>query len=212
MPKRNPDLHGNAPDKSDVALLLIDLLNDLDFPTGKALLKRALPAARRIASLRRRAKRAGIPVIYVNDNFGKWRSDSRALLEHCLSSPGGSIARLIAPDEDDYFVLKPKHSGFHHTTLAVLLDYLEVDTLIITGVETNVCVLFTAADAYMHDLGIVVPRDCVASADPSASKHALQQMEVVLKAATTASAKLDFRQLGKRSSSPTPAVRPILRG
>lgn len=195
MPARNPDLHGNAPDKSPVALLLIDLLNDLDFPTGETLGSNALPAARRIAALRRRARKAGIPVIYVNDNFGRWRSDFRTLLQHCLQSRGAAIAKLVAPDDDDYFVLKPKHSGFHHTTLALLLAYLEVHTLIVVGVETNVCVLFTAADAYMHDLRIVVPRDCVASADVSASEHALAQMATVLKADTTRSPNIDFAAL-----------------
>ena len=84
MPARNEDLHGNAPDKSPVALLLIDVINDLEFPEGDQLLRHALPMAQQIAALKRRARQGGIPVVYVNDNFGRWRSDFSAQVEHCL--------------------------------------------------------------------------------------------------------------------------------
>src|SRR6478609_8154305 len=102
MPTKNDDLHGSAPDKSDVALLLIDVINDLDFPEGDQLLQRALPMARQIAALKRRAKEAGIPVIYVNDNFGRWRSDFGAQVQHCLEDGvrGKAIAELLQPGED----------------------------------------------------------------------------------------------------------------
>ncbi len=84
MPSKNEDLHGNAPDKADVALLLIDVINDLNFPEGEELLRYALPMARQIAALKKRAKGQGVAVIYVNDNFGRWRSDFNAQVEHCL--------------------------------------------------------------------------------------------------------------------------------
>ena len=81
--RKNPDLHGSAPDKSEIALIIVDVINDLDFPEAKQL-ARFIPAlADSIARLKRRAKAAGVPVIYVNDNFGRWRSDFRALIEHC---------------------------------------------------------------------------------------------------------------------------------
>lgn len=120
------DLHGNAPDKSETALLLIDVINDLEFPEGDQLLAHALPMAKRLVSLKNRAKRAGIPAVYVNDNFGRWRSDFNAQVEHCLNDGvrGEPLVRLLKPDDDDYFVLKPKHSGFHSTTLDMLLEYL----------------------------------------------------------------------------------------
>ena len=119
MAAKNEDLHGNAPDKSDVALLLIDVINDLDFPEGDQLLRYALPMAHKIAALKRRAKTEGIPVVYVNDNFGRWRSDLSAQVDHCLEDDvrGKPVVELPRPDEDDYFVLKPKHSGFFSTTL-----------------------------------------------------------------------------------------------
>src|SRR5207248_2360578 len=104
-------------------------------------------------ALKKRAKAAGIPAIYVNDNFGIWQSDFRSVVRHCLEDGvcGAPIARLLAPEADDYFVLKPKHSGFYSTTLDILLDYLGVRALILTGIAANICVLFTANDAYMRD-------------------------------------------------------------
>jgi len=100
---KSSDLHGAAPDKSAVALLLIDWINDLEFESGAKLLPHALRAAKATAALRKRAKQAGVPIIYCNDNFGRWRSDFRSLLEHCLHDEvrGRAIAQLLAPDEED---------------------------------------------------------------------------------------------------------------
>src|SRR5581483_11159347 len=119
MPVKSPDLHGNVPDDSPVALLLIDVINDLEFDAGTALLPDARAAAERIAALKRRCRAAGIPAVYVNDNFGRWRSDLRTLVRHCLDDGvrGRPLCELLRPDDEDYFVLKPKHSGFYSTTL-----------------------------------------------------------------------------------------------
>jgi len=197
MPERNPDLHGNVPDTCPVALLLIDVINDLEFETGEALAKHALPMAERLARFVARARAAGIPVIYVNDNFGKWRSDFRRQLEHCLEDGvrGQRIAELLRPEEDDYFVLKPKHSGFYSTTLETLLEYLQARRVVLTGLTTNSCVLFTASDAYMRDLAIFVPEDCVAAESPDEHDHALAQMRRLLKADTRPSTELDLEEL-----------------
>src|SRR6266478_7986802 len=132
MPEKNIDLHGSAPDKHKSALLLIDVINDLDFPKADQLLKYARPMARNLLRLKRRAQKAGMPVIYVNDNFGRWKSDFRRTVEHCGSARvrGRAVTRRLKPARNDYFVLKPKHSGFFSTTLETLLRYLEVRTLI----------------------------------------------------------------------------------
>jgi nicotinamidase-related amidase len=186
------DLHGSAPDECRVALLIIDMINAFDFEGARAMLPRAVAAAKATAALKRRARRAGVPAVYVNDNFGRWRSDFRSLLEHCLRSPGKEIAALLRPDQDDYFVLKPKHSGFQFTTLDVLLSHLGCETLILTGVAGNFCVLFTAHDAYMRDFHLVVPRDCVASATAADDRYALEHMAQVTKADTRPSSEVDF--------------------
>lgn len=195
-PARNEDLHGNVPDTSDVALLLIDVINDLEFERGEELLKHALPMAEKIAALKHRAQSAGVPVIYVNNNFGKWQSDFSKLLKHCLEEDvrGRPVARLLKPGADDYFVLKPKHSGFFSTTLDTLLDYLQAKTLILTGLAGNICVLFTANDAYMRDFRLVIPADCIASNTAEENEHALELMKTVLKANTRPSAEIDFEK------------------
>ena len=200
---RNPDPHGNAPDKSPVALILIDVINALDFEDGDELLKHALPMARNIAALKRRAKALGIPCVYSNDNFGRWQSDLNQVLDHVLHDgvPGQPLGEILHPEDDDYFVLKPKHSGFFSTQLDILLDYLGARTLIMTGLQANICVLFTANDAYMRDYGLVVPSDCVASTDPAEAEHALREMQVVLKAQVVPSRDLDLEALVAESAA-----------
>ena len=200
MPAKNPDLHGNVPDEAPVALIIIDVINDLEFPGGDRLLRHALPMADRLAALKRRAKAAGIPVIYANDNFGRWKSDFRRILERCLQEEtrGRRLAERLAPDDDDYFVLKPKHSAFFATTLDVLLRYLSVETVILTGLTGNSCVLFTAADAYMRDLHLVVPADCVASIEVKDNRRALEHMRKTLHADVRPSRSIPVERLAAR--------------
>jgi nicotinamidase-related amidase len=201
MRAKNRDLHGSAPDKSETALLLIDVINDLDFPEANQLLRWARPMARKLLRLKQRAKKAGVPVIYVNDNFGRWQSDFRRQVQHCLreDSKGREIVSLLRPEEDDYFVLKPKHSGFFSTTLETLLRYLGSNRLILTGVAGNFCVLFTANDAYMRDYELVIPSDCTASNTAEGNREALALMRKFLKADTRPSTSLRLPRAKKRT-------------
>jgi nicotinamidase-related amidase len=139
----------------------------------------------------------------VNDNFGRWRSDFRKQVQHCLGEEvvGRPIAALLQPDDDDYFVLKPKHSGFFSTQLEILLNYLGAETLILTGFAGNLCVLYTANDAYMRDFKLIVPGDCIASETAAADRHALDQMRRWLKADTRLSTKIRLPR--KASREPT---------
>lgn len=196
---QNEDLHGSAPDKSPTALLLIDVIGDFEFEDAEPLFENALPMAEKLAALKKKACAAKIPVIYVNDNYGKWQSDFKKLLAHSLDKQvrGSRIAEQLTPDDNDYFVLKPKHSGFFSTTLEILLEHLESKTLILTGVSTDICVLFTANDAYLRDYKIVVPRDCVAAKDAETNDSTLSYIERVLKADTRPSAEIDFAELAK---------------
>ena len=196
-PGKNQDLHGNVPESSPVALLLVDVINDMDFEGAETLVRQAVPMARRIAALKQRARAASIPAIYINDNFGRWQSDFRKLVDHVLNDgvPGEEVARILEPADDDYFVLKPKHSAFYETTLDTLLAYLGARTLVLTGVAGNICILFSANDAYMRDYRVLVPCDCIVSNSAGENEHALEQMRTVLKAATDPSAKIDFDEL-----------------
>jgi nicotinamidase-related amidase len=197
------------------ALLLIDVINDLAFAGSGPLIEQAEPMALRLARLKRRAAGAGVPVIYINDNFGQWRSDFRRTVAHCTaaSSPGRRVSLRLRPSSRDYFVLKPKHSGFFDTTLDTLLEALHIRRVILTGIAGNICVLFTANDAYMRDLKLFTPPDCIVSNTAAENEHALRQMNVVLKANVTPSTGLTFvshrrlrkrRRLARRSADRNP--------
>jgi nicotinamidase-related amidase len=197
MDVEQSDLHGSAPDTADAVLLLIDVINDMEFDGGEDLFRYALPAAQRLSALKKRASEHGIPTVYANDNFGRWQSDFRKLVDHCLNDDvrGGPIAQLLAPQERDYFVLKPKHSGFFSTSLEVLLRYLGARALIIAGFATNICVLFTANDAYMRDYSLAIPGDCSAAESEQAHTQTLELMRTTLKADITESGNLDLGAL-----------------
>ena len=97
--------------------------------------------------------RAGVPVIYVNDNRGRWRSEFRELVRVSIaeSKTGAAIAKHLQPRDDDYSVLKPKHSAFYATPLDLLLRHLRVTRLLISGVASDQCIVMSAAEAKMRD-------------------------------------------------------------
>src|SRR4029453_1549367 len=146
-----------------------------------------------------------IPSIYVNDNRGRWREDQHSVVERCLEpqSRGRRIVELLKPEADDYFIAKPKHSGFFATALERLLVYLQAHTLILTGIGTNLCVFFTASDAHMRDYHLVVPRDCVIAINQSDHRSALAQRPRFPEADTRDSRRLDLRRIGPSRRSPT---------
>ena len=197
MPAKNPDLHGNAPDNAPVVLLMVDVINDMEYPGGDKLFVQAQPMAERLAALKRRIRAAGIPAIYANDNFGKWQSDFATLVRHCTEEEvcGRPVARLLAPEAEDYFVLKPKHSAFFATPLETLLKYLGAHTLILAGITGDMCVLFTAADAFLRDYQVIVAEDCVASIEPEDNEQALRYMARVMDADVRPSADIDLARL-----------------
>lgn len=192
----------NPADTCPVALLLIDVINDFEYPGGEALFKHALPAAHRIAALKRRAQQHRVPVIYANDNFGKWRAERSQIVRHCLEDGvrGEPMVRLLAPEESDYFVLKPQNSGFYQTPLDLLLAYLKAKTIILAGFAGDICVLLTASDAYMRDFRLFIPSDCSASQEAGENEHALRYAARVLDADTTPSPDLRLDKLLARAS------------
>jgi nicotinamidase-related amidase len=191
---RDTSFSGGTPEHSAVALLLIDVINDLEFPAGELLLRHALPASHVIAALKARARAAGVPSIYANDNFGRWRSDFQQIVRHACEDNvrGQALARLLSPEREDYFVLKPKHSAFFGTSLDLLLTHLGVRALVIVGFAGNNCVLASATDAYMRGYRLVVPADAIASERPALNDAALAHMRDVLKAETPPAVAVDF--------------------
>lgn len=184
------------------ALLLIDVINDLAFDGSAALVTQAESMAGPLARLKQRAAAAGVPAIYINDNFGQWRSDFRRTVAHCTarSSPGRRVSRRLRPTTRDYFVLKPRHSGFFDTTLDTLLDALRIRRVILTGIAGNICVLFTANDAYMREYRILAPSDCIVSNTVADNEYALRQIRKVLKGNIVPSTQLQFRTTGRGST------------
>jgi nicotinamidase-related amidase len=196
MPKKRKSNDDTRLKAGSTALLLIDVVSDFEFEDGNELLRRTLPMARNLASLKSRTKDAGSPVIYVNDNFGKWQEDFKTMAEHFTrpEAKGRKVVSLLAPEPDDYYVLKPHRSAFYSTTLELLLRDLKIKRLIITGITTDICILFSANDAYMRGFDLSIPSDCVAAVKPRYTKQAMEFIERVLKADVRPSPEIHFRK------------------
>ena len=171
MPKRNID-------RSSVALVLVDVINHFEFPDSHKILRNAMRMVSRLVRLKEKAQAADVPIIYVNDNFGHWRSDAHRLLERCLQTDcaGKPFVQAIQPEESDYQVLKPMHSGFYQTPLQILLQHLGVTSIVLAGLTTNSCILCTAHDANMRDFQVTVVSDCCAARSRREHKEALANM------------------------------------
>jgi nicotinamidase-related amidase len=164
-------------------LLLIDLINPMQFDGAEQLSAPAVKAAAAVAALKRDAAARGVPAVYVNDNFGHWRSDFHGLVTLCrrLRGTSGTLARMLAPHARDFTVLKPRHSGFHATPLGFLLERMDTRHLVITGLATDLCVQFTAMDAFLRGYSLWVPADCTAAETPARQQAALKWMALALK-------------------------------
>lgn len=176
MASRTP-LKAPRQPRRTAALLLIDWISDWRMAGGPQLrhqAEQALPAA---ADLLAGARRHAVPVIYANDNHGQWRSDFRTVLaeSRAAGAAAAAITDRLAPAPQDYFVLKPKHSAFRATPLALLLRHLHTEVVVLAGVAGNLCVLATAIDAHMRDLRVIVAADACASLSAAANTAALDQ-------------------------------------
>ena len=176
----------NAASPANTAVLVLDMISDFRFEDGEKLYPHAVKAAAAIASLKSRAKEAGMPVIFVNDNFGKWNEDFHSYTDSIRKSSekGRKIIDMIGPDEGDYHILKPQRSAFYATPLGVLLMTLDISKLVFTGVTTDICILFSAHDAYMRGFHVSVPSDCAAAIDKAYHDDALRFVERVIYADT----------------------------
>jgi nicotinamidase-related amidase len=180
--------------KSSEALLMIDVINHFEFPDGGQVLARALPIAPALAKLKMRAYKAGVPVIYVNDNFGQWRSDVHKLVDYCLrpECSARSFVEQLKPGPEDYFVLKPMHSAFFQTPLDVLLRHLGASSVVLAGLATNSCILCTAHDAKMRDLAVTVVENCCAARSSREHRQAIDHLKGMEDVRVLSSASLRF--------------------
>lgn len=182
--------------RSSTVLLILDMISDFDFPDGKAVLRAARRIVPKVAKLKARSAATRIPVIYVNDNLGPWRSDITSLLARCLGedAAGREVVRQIAPTGQDYVLLKPRHSGFYSTPLAALLEEAGAKRLILTGLSAHQCILFTANDAYLREFELWVPSDCVGAAGARQCRFALKYFSSVLGADVRPSVSVRLRR------------------
>lgn len=191
---------------SEAVLLLVDFINPLDFDGADDLTDDAVEAAKATAALKKRLSEAGVPTIYANDNYGSWHSDFNDLVIQLGKARGtpSRIARLLHPTADDLTILKPRHSAFYASPLSLLLDRMQAKRLIITGLATDICVQFTAMDAFLRGYSIEVPADCTAAESPKNKQQALEYMERIMRCGTAPSASLlvpDKPSAGQRCKS-----------
>ena len=209
MPRRDEDAARiEGPATGGVGLLIIDMINDLSFSGGEALRPKAEAAAAVALALRAEADRLGAPVVYVNDNYGQWHSEKSKIVESCgaKGGPGETLVRLMAPRDNDYFVIKPQFSGFYSTNLPVLLPKLGVTRLVLAGIAADICVLFTAADAHMRAYDLWVPRDAVVSDDDQRKDWALDIMRKSMDAETRGVGELSLQDwVSQGGARPPPA-------
>jgi nicotinamidase-related amidase len=189
------------PSPVPVALLLIDVLTTFRFPDGDAILKQAVSMRDALVRMKTRVRDAGLPVIYVNDNFGDWRSEKEVLIGRCLESKGAEFVRPLIPDSEDYFVLKPMHSAFYMTPLEVLLRHLQVRSLILTGLTSDSCITATAHDANMRGFEIAVPSDCSCGRSLGEHTSALKHIEAATGATITPSTSVRLPLLIRKAHS-----------
>jgi len=184
--------------ESPEVLLLVDVINPLDFPTAQDLLPGAVVAAQAMARLKTRLARRGVTAIYANDNYGTWHSEFRDILAQCQALPGerGEIARLLAPTREDLVILKPQHSAFHSTPLQHLLGKMKAEKVTVVGLAADMCVMLTATDARMLGYRVWVPQDCTAAESPRRKNEALRQLHEVFKCS--------IRPAGRRASHAEP--------
>jgi nicotinamidase-related amidase len=159
------------------ALVVIDMINTYDHPDAERLVesvREALPAIRTAID---RARESGTDVIYVNDNFGRWRSHHDELVTTALEGSYADLVRPVLPDEKSLFVVKARHSIFFQTPLEYLLQQYGVEHIVLCGQATEQCVLYSALDAHIRHLDVTVVRDAVAHIHPDLAEAALRMME-----------------------------------
>ncbi len=174
----------------DVALIVIDMINPYEHPDADRLapsVRASLPAMRQVIAA---ARKHDVPVIYVNDNFGRWRSHHDELLRAALRGRHADLVEPVAPDEESLFVVKARHSIFYQTPLEYLLRQENVRDVALCGQVTEQCVLYSALDAHVRRFGVIVVRDAVAHIDADLADAALRMMELNMGARLVTAAEL----------------------
>jgi len=164
------------------ALIVVDMINTYDHEDAERLRESAKDVVPVLGKLVERTRDEGAPIIYTNDSFGQWRSDHRALVDEALAGEHASLVEPLVPDDEAMFVVKARHSIFYETPLEYLLGQEEIEEIVLTGQVTEQCILYSALDAHIRHIPVVVPRDAVACIHEELAEAALQMMEVNMEA------------------------------
>jgi len=164
-----------------VAILVIDMQHDFVDESAPIKCEGARGIIPEIKRLLEYARKRGIPIIYTKEVHRADGSDFGIELEkepkHCVEGTGGEeIVEELAPKKGDYIIVKRRYSAFLDTDLEILLKGLRVNTLVVTGVATNICVRATVEDAKQKDYHVFVPRECVAGTDREANDSNLRDI------------------------------------
>ena len=170
------------------ALIVIDMLSPYDFPDAEKLVPSAEKVVPNISSLIARAQDEGVPIIYVNDNYGDWNSSADELVQAGEQGKRPDLVEPLKPPEHASFVIKARHTIFYGTPLDHLLQTEEIDRLVLTGQVTEQCILYSALDAHVRHLEVAVPADAVAYIHEDLHEAALKMMETNMGADVTPSA------------------------
>jgi len=162
------------------ALLLVDVINDFRHEDGEKLLASFRERLDGFTSAISRARDAGIPIVFANDNWGEWDGDKDRLVREALDGLGRDVVEALAPREVDRFVVKPRYSGFDHTPLELILRELEVERILLAGAATEGCVVQTAIDGRELGFKITVLADACASPHERLEQVALTYLEEVV--------------------------------
>ena len=168
------------------AIIVVDMIND--FVTGKLGSPRAQKIIPNIAALLKKARKQGIPIVYLRDAHTSTDKEMRIWGEHAMKGTEGSeIVPLLKSEKNDIVIEKNWYSGFVDTELPTVLKKLGVDTLIILGVSTDICVQNNVGHAYFSGYKTIVPLDCTASIDENAQEQAIKYMKNIYGAEITTS-------------------------
>jgi nicotinamidase-related amidase len=179
-------------DRAPSALVVVDMITTYDFPDADAVAQHAPDVVENIAGLLDRARKDGVQVIYVNDNYGDWNSSHEELYEKAMEGEHPELVEPLAPQEGDAFVIKARHSIFYSTPLEYLLATQGLGRVVLTGQVTEQCILYSALDAYVRNFRLAVVEDAVAHIDDELAASALRMMERNMDADIETSAEADL--------------------
>ncbi|MHA1379244.1 MAG: cysteine hydrolase family protein [Candidatus Helarchaeota archaeon] len=165
---------------SNKVLLIIDMLNDfllegapLEVPEGRKIISN-------LSRLLEYARHHKWAVIYLADNHKSTDPEFQIWPPHCVKgTKGAEIIDELKPEDDEIIIPKRRYSGFYGTDLDLWLRELGIDTIILTGILTNICVMYTSADAAQRGYHVIVIKDGVAALSSEDNKWALKQMETI---------------------------------